>query len=355
VGGRAVDGEGVTEATRAEGAVIASWREDWRDALPVRTPDEQARLVEAARRAVADLQAAARDAEGRAGRALHRRPLHVTAHARLDVSNGIPAPIALGPFVPGASWPALVRLSSAYAVSRPDSIPDQRGLAARITDGTRRLDLLATTGEAHHARDARAMIASLAAARAAVRAGIAGRLWALATLVRALGPADALRMARTVAGAADAGVSLASRTFFSRAPFVLGPFAVRYRFAPLPGVDSALRASGDDALGRDLAERRRAGEVAWLFQVQGFLDRGRTPLDDHRTAWNSAWLTAGRLTLDAEDPAGAGETPIGFRATPAWSDARGPVLEPLGDLNALRAAAYAESARGRGADAETAG
>jgi len=346
----------VTKVRGAGDAIIASWREDWRDALPLRAPDEQARLNEGARRAVADLQAAARRAAGRAGRALHRRPLHVTAHARLDVSPGIPAPLALGPFVPGVSWPALVRLSSAYPVSRPDSTPDQRGLAVRIADGPRRLDLLATTGEAHHARDARAMIASLAAARVAVHGGIAGRLRALATLVRALGPADALRMAGTVSRAAEAGASLASLTFFSRAPFELGPFAVRYRFAPPPGVEPALRASGgDDTLGRDLAERRRAGEVAWHFQVQGFLDRARTPLDDHRVAWDSPWVTVGRLALTAEDPAGAGEAPIAYRATPAWPDAGGPVLEPLGDLNALRAAAYAESARGRDADAETAG
>lgn len=344
----------MTEAPQSGAAVISSWRQDWRVALPVRTPDEQARLLEEARRAVADLQAAARDADGRAGRALHRRPLHVTAHARLDVSPDIPAPIALGPFVPGASWPALVRLSSAYPVSRPDATPDQRGLAARISDGTRRLDLLATTGEAHHARDGRAMVASLAAARSAVRGGLGGRLGALATLVRALGPVDALRMARTVSRAAESGASLASLTFYSRAPFELGPFAVRYRFAPLPGVDPALRASGDEALSRDLAERRRAGEVAWHVQVQGFLDRERTPLDDHRIAWRSPWLTVGRLALTAEDPAGEGETPVGYRATPAWPDARGPVLDPLGDLNALRGAAYAESARGRGADAATA-
>lgn len=343
----------MSEASGGAGATIAAWREDWRASLPTRTPDELARLSEQARHAVADLQAAARRAEGRAGRALHRRALQVTAAARLDVSSNMPAPIALGPFVPGASWPALVRLSSAYPLSRPDAVPDQRGLAVRIAEGARRLDLLATTGEAHHARDARAMIASLAAARVAVRGGLAGRLLALATLVRALGPADALRMARTVSGAAAAGVSLASCTFYSRAPFALGPFAVRYRFVPPPGVDASLRSSGDDALGTDLAGRRRAGEVAWHVQVQGFLDAARTPLDDHRIAWDSPWVTIGRLALAAGD-GDAGETPVGFSATPAWPDARGPVLEPLGDLNALRAAAYAQSARGRDAGAEDA-
>jgi hypothetical protein len=97
-------------------------------------------------------------------------------------------------------------------------------------------------------------------------------------------------------------------------------------------------------LGRDLEERRREGEVSWEFQVQGFLDRERTPLDDHRVAWRSPWLTVARLTLAGDEVVGEGDTAIGFRVTPDWPDERGAVFEPLGDLNALRAAAYAESA-----------
>jgi hypothetical protein len=198
------------------GTVVDSWSESWREALPRRTADEQARLRDAACRAVADLRAAAQQVEGRTGRALHRRALHVTTHARLEVAPDIPTRIALGPLTPGASWPAMVRFSNAYPLSRPDVVPDQRGLAVRVADGARRLDLLATTGEAHHARDGRAMIASLGAALAAMRGGIGGRIGALLTLVRALGPGDALRLARTVSGAADAGVSLAALTFYSR-------------------------------------------------------------------------------------------------------------------------------------------
>jgi hypothetical protein len=160
----------------ASGTVVGSWSELWRDALPRSTADEQARLREAARRAVANLQAAARKVEGSSGRALHRRALHVTAHARLEVWPDIPPPIALGPLTPGASWPAIVRFSSGYPLSRSDMVPDQRGLAVRVADGARRLDLLATTGEAHHARDGRAMIASLGAAVSAMRGGISGRI-----------------------------------------------------------------------------------------------------------------------------------------------------------------------------------
>jgi hypothetical protein len=326
---------------------VSSWSTEWREALPTRSADDQASLVERARRAVAELQAAAHRVEGEAGRALHRRPLHVTATGRLDISRDVPPAVALGPFAPGASWPVLVRLSSAYPLARPDLTPDQRGIAVRIAGGERRIDLLATTGEAHHARDGAAMIASLSAARHAVRGGVGGKVGALAALIGELGLRDALRMARTVSRAADHGVSLASLTFFSRAPFALGPFAVRYRFAARHAAEAGLRAGGGAALTDDLAERLRSGDVAWDFQLQGFTDRERTPLDDHRVAWASPWVPLGSLVLTGQGV--VAETPIGFRPAPSWPDPSGPVLEPVGDLNALRAAAYEVSALGRDA------
>lgn len=339
----------MTAAASGGDALVATWSRQWRGSLPARAPEELERLREDARRAVATLQrAATRAARGVAGRALHRRALALDTHAIFDVSSDIPEALGFGPFTPARRWPVQIRLSSAYPLSRPDAIADQRGLAVRLADGVRRLDLLATTGEVHHARDAQAMIASLDAAAAAVRGGIAGKLGALVTLVRALGVADGLRLARTVSGAAQAGVSLASLTYYSRAPFQLGPFAVRYRFAPHTTGDPELRAIGDDALARDLVERRREADVRWDFQLQGFLDGGRTPMDDHRAPWRSPWLTVARLMLPRQEPGDAcGSAEIGYRATPEWPDERGAVFEPLGDLNALRGVAYVESARGR--------
>jgi hypothetical protein len=330
-------------------ALVSSWSLDWRGALPSRTPEELGRLRDEVRRAVAALQAAERAVEGRAGRALHRRGLYLDTHATFEVSPDIPEAIGLGPFTPGSVWPAAIRLSSAYPLSRPDSVPDQRGLAVRLADGARRLDLLATTSAAHHARDARAMIASLDAATAAVSEAWTGKARAFVTLVKALGVIDTLRMARTVSRAAQADVSLAALTYHSRAPFQLGPYAVRHRFAPMTPGDATLRADGDDALTGDLAERLRVGEVSWSFELQGFLDRERTPMDDHRIPWRSPWLTVARLTLVRQEPVASKDDRIAFLATPDWPDPRGAVLEPLGDLNALRGAAYAESAHGRGA------
>lgn len=325
-------------------AIVASWSHDWRAAMPVRTPEERAALVSEARRVVSALQEAARDG-GRPGHALHRKTIAESADATFDIARDVPAALQVGPFTPGASWPATVRLSSAFPLARSDEVPDQRGLGVRIADGGRRLDLLATTGEAHHARDARAMIASLGAAASAARGGVSGRIGALVTLVRAIGPRDGLRLVRTVSRAAQAGVSLAALTFYSRAPFQLGAFAVRYRFAPSGQVGATVRGAGADALAADLGQRLADGPLCWSFELQGYRDPASTPMDDHRVAWRSDWLPIATLTLRSLTTHSAR---FALRATPAWPGATDPVLEPLGDLNMVRGAAYEASQTGRG-------
>ncbi|HJU65409.1 MAG TPA: hypothetical protein VJ596_07010 [Gemmatimonadaceae bacterium] len=327
--------------------VIAEWSTAWRSALPARTPAERAELLEETRQVIARLQEAART-DGRAGHALHRKTILQSASATFEVAATVPRPLQVGPFTPEAIWPATLRFSSAFPVARIDGIADQRGLAVRIVDAPRRLDLLATTGEAHHARDASAMLASLRAATLASKGGIPARLGALSTLVRALGVRDGLRMARTVSRAAEAGVSIAMMTFYSRAPFRLANFAVRYRFAAPVGVRETVQGSGGDALVADLRQRLREGPLRWSFDLQGYLDPQRTPMDDHRVPWRSPWITIATLVVHREGH--ASEAPA-FRAATGWvpTGLDGAVMEPLGDLNMLRGVAYEVSQRGRGA------
>jgi len=324
-------------------AIVASWGTDWRAALPVRSSTELAALYAEARRAVTVLQESART-DGRVGQALHRKGIFESAHAGLEISAAVPEILQIGPFTPGAVWPVSVRFSSSFALAQSDEVPDQRGLGVRLGDGERRVDLLATTGEAHHARDARAMLASLGATATAARGGVVGRIGAAVVLVRALGVRDGLRMVRTVLNAAQAGVSLAALPFYSRAPFQLGPFAVRYRFSPSGGVHAGVRGTGPDALALDLRQRLDEKPLSWSFDLQGYLDPHSTPMDDHRVAWRSAWLPVASLSLRGPDPS---PTSLALSATPSWSGASGAVLEPLGDLNLLRAVAYEVSQAGR--------
>jgi hypothetical protein len=324
-------------------AVVATWGYDWRQELPVYSPPEQAALLANARQAVVELQQAA-SAHGRAGHALHRKTLYESASATFEIASDIPKVLRIGPFLPNATWPAVIRLSSAFPIARPDDVPDQRGLGVHIVDHERRLDLLATTGEAHHARDAEAMIASLKAAAKASRGGVRGKLSALVTLIGAIGASDALQLTRTVSRAAESGRSLAALTFYSRAPFQLGEFAVRYRFAPPASLDATVRGSGADSLSQDLRARLANGPVSWSFELQGYLDPHSTPMHDHRIAWRSPWIAVARLTLPN---AAVADWPMALRAAPTWPASNGPVLEPLGDLNMLRGAAYEASQTGR--------
>ena len=79
-----------------------------------------------------------------------------------------------------------------------------------------------------------------------------------------------------------------------RAPFQLGPYAVRYRFTPVADLDATVHGEGADALRDDLLGRLAKGPVRWDFAIQGFLDPARTPMDDHRAsaAYRSAMLFA---------------------------------------------------------------
>ncbi len=332
---------------------IEAWSRDWRDALPKRTPEDTERLLAETRAVVAALQAAAKG-DGPPRHALHPRGIFATTRARLDVAWWLPPALSVGPLRPSAKWPALVRLSSASPKVQPDDAPDQRGLAVRVAEGVHRLDLLATTGAAHHARDAEAMLASLRAAAVAAGGGLTGQLGAVTTLVRALGVGDGLRLAKTVSGARLGGKGLPELTFDSRAPFALGPWAVRFRFAPVPDVPAGLGGRGADVLLDDLLARLAGGPVHWSLQLQGFLDPVRTPLDDHRVAWDSPWVPIGFLQLEAgerDKAAVRAETDAlsatSFVVTPAWPDPTGPVFEPVGDLNLIRAAAYRASEQGR--------
>ncbi|MGQ0765472.1 MAG: hypothetical protein ACT4OZ_07385 [Gemmatimonadota bacterium] len=255
------------------------------------------------------------------------------------VREDLPDELAYGPLAAGAAWQARLRLSSAFPTDRSDDIPDQRGLAVSVSDGTRRLDLLATTGPAHAARDAAAMVAMLRAAAASASGSIVGRARGLAILIREAGFAGGLRMARTISRQAVAARSLNALDFYSRAPFQLGPWVVRYRFRGRPEGDVILQ--GADALSRDVQLKLEEAPVEWQFELQGFIDAIATPLDDHRVEWNSPWLAAGRLVIHRGAPSIGDD--FRFSVEPRWPDPRGPVMVPTGSLNSLRAAAYAES------------
>ena len=91
--------------------VIRSWSLDWARDLPIRTQEEEATLLRDVRLASLELQEATRG-DQRPGRALHAHGILATDRATLRIRGEVPQALRLGPFIPGASWPALVRFSN---------------------------------------------------------------------------------------------------------------------------------------------------------------------------------------------------------------------------------------------------
>jgi hypothetical protein len=344
----------VTSATR----VPPAWSRSWREHLPVVDPARAADLTRRATDAVTQLQQVASKKTGVTARALHARSGAATTVATLRVADDLAPELQEGPFQPGAAWRTIVRLSSASPVPQHDATPDHRGIALRIVGAGGELqDILLTTSAAHHARDGEALVASMRASAQAIRGGLGGKLAALRELAKGIGLRDALRMTKEIdkARAAAAGRSLLACTYYSRAPFQLGPFAVKLRLDPVGGPAAAPIVDGPDALFDDYLCRRAAGNAAFRLEAQGFVDPVRTPFDDHRVAWRSEWLPLATLELPQQPGIDAhalrevvdAVSKLSFSPSFRWADQEG-VLDPLGELNMLRPGAYAASGAARG-------
>jgi hypothetical protein len=105
---------------------------------------------------------------------------------------------------------------------------------------------------------------------------------AILGLLRALGPRETLRRLRAVRAASRRVESLATESYWSRAPFELGTQAVKFKLdaAAAAAADGSGANRGPDYLREDLARRLRAGPLTFPFQAQRFVDERRTPIED---------------------------------------------------------------------------
>src|SRR6185503_21141686 len=101
---------------------------DWREDV---APDEGTRF-EKLSTTLSALQARMNDKHG-GGRALHRKSvggLQATFSVPADLA--LPAELQVGPFQPGASYPAYIRFSHGTWERRHDEAPDIRGVAIKL-------------------------------------------------------------------------------------------------------------------------------------------------------------------------------------------------------------------------------
>jgi hypothetical protein len=157
-------------------------------------------------------------------------------------------------------------------------------------------DLTFTSGAAgNHARDARQFVSSMKAVADGAGGGLGGRLRALVGLVRREGLGEALRLARVRRASVDTGVSLAALAYYSRSPIEMGEKLVHLALVPTgtPAPELVHDARGArDGLGRDLVQRRAAGELRFRIAAAE-----APPLDDLSWAPVGPWITVGEIRL----------------------------------------------------------
>jgi hypothetical protein len=275
------------------------------------------------------------------------RAFHATSHvgitnARFVVASDLPKELQLEGLARGAVYDAAVRLSNASGVAQADTKRDLRGIAVRISGHDAEFDLLLTNAAASHARNAKQFMDF-------ARAGAGSKLLLLPRLLFTVGPFEMIRILVTVLKqSARKVISLATEQFWSRAPYALGPYALKFTFAP---VERAAGTPGTDPgyLRADLVQRLKATEVKYDLKAQFWLDEKRTPIEDGVVEWkesDSAPVTLGQLILPTQD-----------LTTPAAEAIRQNVdrmefnpwhgrgwFRPLGSLNRARRLVYQSSA-----------
>jgi hypothetical protein len=301
--------------------------------------------------------------EGIKQRANHARILAGFTRARFTIlpSTAETKDLFNGFISEGKSYDTIIRFSNASgATITNDALPDLRGAALRIhtTDGPQ--DFLMTNAEPHHARDAReAMIAIESGVMKDIIAGripdnfpgeetLAGVLGALPYMVRHMG-LDGFKMAGTLKRQMKLKVeSLATETFWSRAPMAIGPDttpenakAVKFRLRPARSKrqQNEITQSASN-LEEELMHRLEQDDVGFMFEVQFYQDETTTPIEDSSVSWPTPFFPIASLTIP-KGSANEKEEVDALHFSPWNVDARH--FRPLGSMNRSRKKVYAAS------------
>ncbi|MFN2606627.1 MAG: catalase [Acidimicrobiales bacterium] len=318
----------------------------WKEVFLGGSAESEARLVDGYTTQINRLQDIneARDG-GPVDRAFHAGTLAAVTDAVFDVLPSVPADLAVGPFTAGSRHPAVVRLSSATGTLRHRVHGDLRGIAVRIPTDSGFHDLLMTNGPVSHARDVRQFMISAMAFTAR------WRMVSFARILWAIGPRETVRMLMALRRDTTHAVSsLALERYWTRAPYAVGPVAVKLRLVPVdagPGIPPTF----DDArLRTELVERLGQGPIIFELQAQRYIDEHHTPIEDASVEWKTDVARPepiGRLTLPQQDleSSSASEREVDALSFNPWNTAGG--IRPLGSSNRARQRVYASSAAHR--------
>jgi hypothetical protein len=275
-------------------------------------------------------------------RAFHAKNHAGITNARLRIVPEIPVPLQIGYFQAGREYPALVRFSNASGTVQPDPKKDLRGIAVQIRPGSETHELMMTNAASSHARNA-GQFMDFATAMAG------SKLLILPRLVFGVGPFETVRMLLKVVRQVSKPVpSLCTEQFWSRAPYKMGPYAVKLTLVPVLRSTESGPGSSPNYLGDDLVNRLKQGEVVYQLKVQLWLDENRTPIEDGSVEWkevDSPPVTIAELILPRQDlttrAAESERQKVDLMQFNPWNTTDD--FRPLGSLNRARKLVYRSS------------
>lgn len=331
------------------------------------TPDEGAVNADVAE-VIASIISASYDAHRHAARGLHAKG-HALLDATVEVHAGLPPELAQGVFRPGASYPALIRISSIAGDPLSDKVSLPRGLALKLIGvGGARLpgsehddtqDFLFASGPAFAAPDAQAFLGPLK-----LLASTTDRAeWAKAALSTFLRPVERMleksghesALVKTMGGYPL--INPLGDRYFTQASIRFGAYVAKLDILPESANFRALSDREIDLDGRDDAMRAEIVALlakeggAFTLRAQLRRDAENNPVEDASVAWPEAdnpYLPLATVHVPAQA---------------AWSDERARRIEdgmafwpwhgveahrPLGNIMRTRRFVYPLSAEYRG-------
>lgn len=285
-----------------------------------------------------EIENIAKNNDGIKRRPQHTKMLAGIKNAVFEVSSNLAQDLQIGFLEKGNSYPTVIRFSNAAAFISEDSDKDLRGVAMEITPTQGNVqDFLMTNAEQHHAKDAaEAMATSLAF----YKKGILNKVVGIAELAIHVGSIEALRIIETLTKQTKIPVeSLATETFWSRAPFRIGEVVVKYRLHPTIKKNEPEKSNKN--LSEDLKSRLKNDEIRFEFQVQRYINEELTPIEDATKAWESSFELVGYVVIPKQDLTDD-ETFFETLHFNPWKVNTND-FEPIGNMNRARKVIYSAS------------
>lgn len=205
--------------------------------------------------------------------------------------------------------------------------------------------MLTTGSPAFLAKDG---VAAVTAAKAEA-SGAAG----LAEMAKKLGPKDAAKLIYAARTTDAKDESLSASTYFSRVPYQLGDYAVKFRLVPVAKDASIKGPKGENQLRSDMQARLKEGDVEYVLEAQ--FNRNSSDMADARIDWDSPYVALGKVVIPQQDLSNDTVQKgidtmdgLSFKPWNRWSDDDDRVMRPLGDVNEARKAVYEASSTNRG-------